>query len=44
MGVQSDVTLTHLPGVHHDVTQAIRLAGLATHVAGPEHAPLATAI
>lgn len=32
-GITPDITLTHLPGIGHDVTQAIRDAGLATKVA-----------
>ncbi len=40
----ADVTLTALPGVQHDVAQAIRVAGLARHVAGPDLFPFAQAV
>ena len=43
-GVSADVTLTALPGVQHDVAQAIRVAGLARHVAGPDLFPFAQAV
>ena len=33
LGITPDISLTHLPGVGHDVAQAIRDAGLATKVA-----------
>ena len=35
-GIAPDVSLTYLPGVGHDVVQAIGQAGLARLVAGPE--------
>ena len=43
-GVSADVTLTALSGVQHDVAQAIRVAGLARHVAGPDLFPFAQAV